>query len=250
MATLKCQWLFDESSGTTAYEHISSNHGQLTVVDGYPAFVAGREGNCIENDGDAYSGGGKIVCDKTANEVGCSLAAEHSWTLWLKLASDATLNRGILGVPYGDTPLHKETIYVDNSGYVRHGIEYQSGATRVYDSASSNADMRDGVFHFYAFTVQVDGTGYNVVQRAYVDGVPSETTTVNSLYQLKTTRDGSPWWLAYGYVVGHENTVIGGALDGFLDEMRFYCGRLTDQEIEDIYNGSPMINAIMFSCNT
>jgi hypothetical protein len=251
MATLKCKWLFDEGSGTTAYDSVSSNNGQLTVVSGFPAFTTEDGRACIENDGDAYSGGGKIVCDKTANDLSCSLAGDHSWTLRLKLASDATLNRGILGIPYGDPPLHKEAIYVDNSGYVRHGIEYKSGDTRVYDSAASGADMRDGAFHFYAFTVDADGTGYNVVQRSYKDGALVETVSVNALYQLENTRDGSPWWLTYAYVVGHENTVIGGALDGFLGEMRFYCGRLTDGEIEDIYNDvtSPA-NAIMFSCNT
>ena len=253
MALLKCWWKFDEAAGSpTAYEYISSNHAQLSVVSGYPRFVPGYAGNGIEGNGAVWNTGGHLICDKVAYDL-CSLADPHSFTFWLKLPVGAARNRVIFTPWFGSpTPFATNPIYVDSSGYVRYGVSYYSQLTLVRETVSTGIDLRDGEWHFYAVTFYSDPGRANCNQKIYVDGQLKGTLTPNPLLQVSSeTRDGHTWWILNGYLVGFPINAaygFGGTLQGILDDLRFYCGELGPDEVFPPV--PPKISSIMFSCNT
>lgn len=256
MATLLCKWRFDESSGTTAADDISGADGTLTVVSSYPAWVTGRQGNCLEFNGADYANTGtpRVITTDTPQDVGCMLYEAHSHVVWARSPSGAAVPKGIYAVrdPLTDSLTNPswENIFIDASGYVKFGMLFAIDATAYYERASCGVDDRDDTWHMYTATWTPGGTGIYGTMRVYRDKTLKEERGVNSLYYLGSTSSGGKFQFGMDRLVTWVPVGYGGTFDGFIDECRFYCGALTLAEIEDLYDGNPVKNAMMFSCNT
>jgi hypothetical protein len=261
MATLICRWKLDEGSGATCYDAISGDDMVRNVVGSNPQYVTGKDGPyALLFSGVDGRGFPEFDCPWSTNDMcyiaptdraaGCSDA--WSMTAWVK-TSDSTYGRGIFGTftykPDGEDAIGAphDCLYIGDDGKAYLYVQHFKVATRYTRTAGSTSTIDDGNWHFIVGTYSFS-TAHRIL-KAYVDGALEGTLDDTDTAMSYDTGPIGPGGIAMAIGTGMllESTVdlylpgayLGkpfGAFPGTIDDCRLYCGVLTDQEIEDLYN--------------
>ena len=215
-------WKFDEGSGTTAGDSVSTNLG--TLVNG-PTWTTGKSGKSVSFDGvDDY-----VDCGHSA---GLSLTA-FTISAWFKWRSEhqsdvyrVIVSKGRTGEGFEQNYM----IYIDDASHtVRARIGHGSGGNPNQTSFLSGVDVSDGGWHHVALVYNsAAGTG-----DIYVDGVSKNPKTGLPTAYTDVNADVS---------IGIWKGPLYGEWDGLIDEVAIFNRVLTTQEIQQQYKNGLMNN--------
>jgi|PlaIllAssembly_1097288.scaffolds.fasta_scaffold352969_1 hypothetical protein len=258
MATLKYHWKLDDGTGIVASESIASNDMDITVVSGSPNWVS--EG--IEFNGEAFgTTGTPRAIAETYGYAGCNIASTGA-TLVVRFKLTSTNYGFLFGActdPSGvNGPKCRYGIYVgsDNKLYVAGQYAGGGGADYIV-SVPSTSLVNDDSIHYGVFQIVPGPTGWLETLYIWVDGALQRSEQVLSTVAHAYSQVGDRFYLGMADLYSSSGTVywegIGtlqpGTIDAVIYDAQFYCGVLTQSEIENLFPTQPA-NSIMFSCNT
>ena len=217
---LVSHWALDESSGTTASDSTSTNHGALSNFPGSPNWTAGRIGGALE-----FDGLDDLVI--VAHNASLNMPTATSFGGWINIDTIKT-----------NTIIDKSSNGSDGSGiHVRALVD--TSRVRSWVGNASPANFLDtsptetiGTGTWY----HVITTGTNTELRTYINGVAS---IVN------------PWSISSGIFNNTTNLALGGAtvlgspfsLDGRLDDVALWNNQLSGTQVRALYSGGS--NAVL-----
>ena len=282
MATLLHHWKLDENTGTSSVDQAGNTDLELNVVGSYPAWVEGKFGSALSFSGVNGSGSRFVLASNDVawletRTVACGRA--FSFCGWIKV-SDNEHARPIISTWQDSTGNGAlQALYLGIDGKIYFSVLHVKVSTGYLRYAGSTSVVDDGQWHFVVGTYDGGATdGADKVISVYVDGSLDGTYTETddtigyddngiSKTVLPILVGGGSVWADTSTSINYPSTKIDppqfidgawyygypyGSFDGLVDDPRIYCGALTAEEVEDLYNESyPSIsNAIMFSCNT
>lgn len=263
MATLAHRWELDENTGTTAEDIVGVRDGTITVVSSSPAWVDDTEGGiCLDFAGNTGSSLGIVTA---AGGTACDMRLPFTMVCWFKRDNETTVNdRYLFGLSSAyPNDVAQHFLYIGNDEKLRFHMDFVSGlAPHRISTPSASVIPDDASWHMAVgrWNGWASGTtseSYPGSFDVFLDAVKGTTYSVGSPYGLynrgstdvtigSNTKLGTYWYGGSNAMDSNSD----GEFNGRINRVRIYCGALTDQEIEDLYNGNPPINVIMFSCNT
>jgi hypothetical protein len=279
MATLILKWPLTDGSGTELAESINSREMHFATAGSYPAWATGPSGvanTAITPSGSTSSGAyaatdETITCayDYTTNNInytGITVAA--------RFKNSGSSGGGILSSFYLDSVNRPSagspaniflgggsyiSMYVTTSKYLRFGWRAANSQSARWPSVSGPL-LTDGAWNIAIAKIispkvgkiYANGSWYSTVLNSLcgeedANGFPS-SGFMEQFWAIGTGYNSFDSYNYQNYCGGQNRSYYGD-----IGECRVYCGQLTDDEIEDLYDEliNPGVkNALMFSCNT
>jgi hypothetical protein len=198
-------WKFDEESGTVAAD--SSGLGNAGRVGGNPVWTSGRFGNAIN----LTNNGGYVSLD----EKSMFNISTKTITFWVKIQAHKNYN-----IVYADK--RGDYIGFDSYGYVRASWRTASNTSM---SLYYNSTNTLGIWAFYAFVFDVNGTGVNV--SCYKNGLIQYFKFYNTGLTISPV-----------ICLAARSSSGDHYLNGAVDDVRIYARALTAADILDVFNGA------------
>ncbi len=215
-------WSFDEGAGITAYD--SSGYGHDGALIGDPNWVTG-----YDETGSALSFNGVDEYIEVTGYKGVSGTQSRTCAAWIKTSS--SINQAILF--WGDME--------NGTKWKFYFSDYYGAADLNHIQLSVNGgyvigttDLIDGQWHHVAAVLEDDGSPDASEIKLYVDG----TEETYSRVLAGPIDTGSSNDVLIGAILGNSGPVLC-QFDGLLDDVRIYDFALTDEMIDQLYNGLP-----------
>jgi Concanavalin A-like lectin/glucanases superfamily/Right handed beta helix region len=204
-------WTFDEGAGTTAYDSSGyANHAALS--DPPPTWTTGYIDAALD-----FNGTDNYV--EVTGYKGVTGTASRTCSAWIK-----TTHAGAVILSWGDHNVDgaKWVFRTDSTGALRVSV----GSGNIVGSQV----VTDDNWHFVAAVLEDDGSPASNEIKLYVDG----TRDINTIAVLQSITEG----IANADVlIGAYCTASCSYCDGIIDDVRIYDVALTDEMIDQLYNG-------------
>jgi hypothetical protein len=258
MATLIWHWKLDENTGTSFADSVGSRTGTITTSGGYPQWVSGITksggGACLQFSSSDTTHTAKV---ENSADPGCPTTCGNtfdpscSMTAWVKPAS--VLSRTAVAF-VSETSQEFATglnIYTTTTGKLAFGVDGYSGQTATKDAAIASASYEQDTVYFVVGT----WTCSDKMLRLYVNAEIAATKEHSAAGGIRTRLGydvrigGCTSFYTGSQVWPSTSSASNGRWNGLIDDVRVYCGALSQSEITALYDAGPR-NALMFSCNT
>jgi len=233
-ANLTAHYRLDEPGGTVAADSAGANPGS---IGGSPTLgVTG-----VVQQAMTFKGGGDVV--KLGTNVAVRPTGDFTATVWVK-AGDTTSNLQILGAADGIGNANNGWILKpQGGGRLFFDVSTNGGLTKSADLIVEKSQLLSadpGVWTFMAVRFQRSNGANCVVFFTTVNltagGSAITSAAVTSNTKTTTaTANATVFYPANATAIGARDTGTDGYL-GTIDDVRFYDGVLTDQELADLYN--------------
>ena len=282
MATLLLNWAIDEGTGSTLTESVNGRDAFFGSAGGYPSWTTGPDGDAGEaltfsgsSDSGAYAA--------TDESIICYPGLPTSFTgitMVVRFRLEGTATCQLLGAYY-DHPLTwtpTEGVpfdpYIDYRPLFGVFVNTQNRLAATWEAERSGSGrtmtfaatptVNDGSWHVAIIRVinpnsckiNLDGTGYSTtgaLNQVCATVFPPTGFLSANFYDNYWAIGGGEIY-ANGSGPCYSTASTSRSFYGDIDLARVYCGLLTDEEVDDLYNeivNPPQpANAIMFSCNT
>jgi hypothetical protein len=209
-ADLVSWWKFDESSGKTAID--SSGNGHDGILNGTPAWVAGKLGGALQFDGGDYVTCGLVNID-TAGTGGMTVCA------WINKPAGGDMkmcsNRQVNSAPGGGFTC---AIYND-----RMEIDATNATTRILYRDNQGPIVPAETWVHLAWVYNNETDTYD----EYHDGVLAATQAITTSIGISSAE----------FRIGSDSPTLGHDFSGMIDDLRIYNHALSIEEISDAMAG-------------
>jgi len=210
---LKLLFLFNETSGTTVYDH-SCNENDGTIYNANR--VVGKFGRGLKFLGGGFKNSYVNVGNKSSLDFSYD---SFSITFWVKGENIATyagmVGKNELSTSYGYA-IYREGYSTDLAKYLRWRLK---GSDFFKAFTHTDLIVFDNKWHFVVWIVDRE----NDVSYIYVDGQKSSEVDISDVGDLSNTGD-------FGL------SIWDWSFDGYLAEVRVYNKVLTQTEVQTMYN--------------
>ncbi len=235
-AAIVAHYALDETSGTTAFDSVGTQHA---TISGNPDLtMAGVSGTAI---GVGNAGGSGAAADHVTVTESAMFSGNVARSISLWFWADTTVAQGRLIGMGQDVAAQTFDITLENDNWTGDktsiGLRYGNG-NMFWSGDQLGIDLIDGEFHHLA--VVYDGTSVGNV-KVYIDGqlATADFGNKNNSGQALATSDG----VRIGATARSTGANYG--FDGVIDEVKFFSHALTPEEVAILAVPEPMSLALM-----
>ncbi len=223
-AEVRHYWNFD--SITIFEDQVGTAHGSVTPMTTVTTDL-GYDGNSSVRTIDLVDDDDFVRID--ANNLTQPLQGDFSMSYWFNMEDDMFEDpRGIFDFS-GDGGDGVQSLFIDAGGNANN-LAFRVDGTTGSALALTPIDLEDGDWHFVAATYAAGGS-LNV----HVDGLGIDASA-STVGVGTVVMDPDSYLGSFNFSVDNGEEYKG--LNGLLDNVAYYDGVLTDQEIADLYSGA------------
>jgi hypothetical protein len=253
VATLKFHWKLDDATGTVATEEVASNDMNITVVSGSPNWVTGG----LQFNGETYGATGTPrAIAETLGYAGCNIGTTGAtFVVQFKLAETTAgmLFSSCIPPAYGAGPKLIYGFYIGTDAKLYFAGTYTAGggADAIAAVASSGALSTDVVYAAVC-TISPGPSGWLETLTLWLDASSESSVSVATTLASKYSASNDSFYLGLADLYSSSSFVywpgVGTAqpntIDATIYDAQFYCGVLTDPEIENLFGTDVAITGV------